>query len=188
MKIIKPLSLGLLHRSYQQAGQNRLVVTVLGFFALGAPPAARLLPEAPQWGRLMKVLPTGQALDEVMPKASAEVMVLGHACAPGGRAVTQMPVRLQVGNIDKRLTVFGDRQWRYGTLPLFAVDPPAPFETMPSNTSATAQSAHFYIGILDIRREISRYCPVIGTGASCITAFRNVGSDISAGDVDNPVF
>ena len=131
MKIIKPLSLGLLHRSYQQAGQNRLVVTVLGFFALGLPPAARLLPEAPQWGRLMKVLPTGQALDEVMPKACAEVMVLGHACAPGGRAVTHLPVRLQVGNIDKRLMAFGDRQWRYGTLPLFAVDPPAPFVTMP---------------------------------------------------------
>ncbi|MDP2371750.1 DUF2169 domain-containing protein [Rhodoferax sp.] len=131
MKIIKPLSLGLLHRTYRQHGENRLVVVGLGFFTLGVPASARLLPEAPQWGRLMKVLPSGQALDEVMPKASAEVMVLGQACAPAGQAVTQLPVRLQLGAIDKRLMVHGDRQWRYGSVPLFSVDPPAPFQSMP---------------------------------------------------------
>lgn len=131
MKIIKPLSLGLLHRCYRQHGENRLVVVALGFFTLGEPAAARLLPEAPQWGRLMKVLPSGQALDEVMPKASAEVMVLGQACAPTGQSVTHMPVRLQLGSVDKRLMVYGDRQWRYGSVPLFTVDPPAPFQTLP---------------------------------------------------------
>lgn len=131
MKIIKPLSLGLLHRCYRQHGESRLVVVGLGFFTLGVPAGPRLLPEAPQWGRLMKVLPSGQALDEVMPKASAEVMVLGQACAPAGQTVTHLPVRLQLGSIDKRLMVYGDRQWRYGSVPLLTVDPPAPFQRVP---------------------------------------------------------
>jgi uncharacterized protein YjbI with pentapeptide repeats len=131
MKIIKPLSLGLLQRPYRRFGQNHLVAAVLGFFPLGEDLPARLLPEAPQWGRLLKVLPTGQALDEVMPKGCAEAMVLGQACAPGGKPVTRMEVRLQVGTVDKRLMVYGQRKWRYGTLPFYAVDAPAPFETMP---------------------------------------------------------
>ena len=44
MKIIKPLSLGLLHRTYRQHGENRLVVVGLGFFTLGVPASARLYP------------------------------------------------------------------------------------------------------------------------------------------------
>lgn len=135
MKIIKPLTLGLLHKTYRLAGVNRMVVTVLGFFELDAPSQPRLLVEATQWGRVMKLLPTGQALDEAMPKAAAEALVLGDACAPGGVPVRSLPVRLQAGEgtnaIDKRLMVYGDRQWRYGVLPLFAIDPPAPFTTMP---------------------------------------------------------
>jgi uncharacterized protein YjbI with pentapeptide repeats len=76
-------------------------------------------------------VPAGQPLDEASPKACAEVMVLGRACAPGAQAVRQMPVRLQVGSMDKRLMVYGDRQWRYGLLPLFGITQPAPFVTMP---------------------------------------------------------
>lgn len=37
MKIVKPLTLGLLHKTYRLAGVNRMVVTVLGFFELDAP-------------------------------------------------------------------------------------------------------------------------------------------------------
>lgn len=135
MKIVKPLTLGLLHKTYRLAGVNRMVVTVLGFFELDAPPQPRLLMEPAQWGRVMKLLPTGQALDEAMPKSAAEALVIGDACAPGGVPVPSLPVRLQVGDggnaIDKRLMVYGDRQWRYGVLPLFAIDPPAPFTTLP---------------------------------------------------------
>lgn len=79
--------------------------------------------EPARWGRVMKLLPTGQALDEAMPKSAAEALVIGDACAPGGVPVPSLPVRLQVGDggnaIDKRLMVYGDRQWRYGVLPLF---------------------------------------------------------------------
>lgn len=37
MKIIKPQSLGVLHKPYTHLGQHRLSVAVLGFFRLGAP-------------------------------------------------------------------------------------------------------------------------------------------------------
>ena len=33
MKIIKPMSLGLLYKTYQQAKVSHLVITALGFFA-----------------------------------------------------------------------------------------------------------------------------------------------------------
>jgi uncharacterized protein YjbI with pentapeptide repeats len=131
MKIIKPLSLGLLYKVYQQSKANHLVVTALGFFPLGRPVPDRFMVEATQWGKVLSVLPAGQALDEVMPKSTGEAMVLGRACAPGGQAVQQMAVRLQVGCIDKRLRVFGDRQWRYGVMPLFGITPPASFVNMP---------------------------------------------------------
>lgn len=132
MKIVKPLTLGLLHRAFRHRGRNQLSVSVLGFFALGQPVGARLLAEAPQWPHLTARLPAGQPLDEVMPKACAEALVLADACAPSGQTRTHMPVRLQLGTaIDKRLMVYGERPWRYGLAPLFAVDPPQPFERMP---------------------------------------------------------
>ncbi|WP_431094983.1 DUF2169 family type VI secretion system accessory protein [Polaromonas aquatica] len=131
MKIIKPLSLGLLYKTYRQSGVNRLVVTALGFFPLGEASPQRFLMEGPQWARALAALPPGQALDEAMPKAGAEALVLGRACAPGNRPVTRMEARLQVGPIDKRLAVFGDRQWRYGVLPLFGISQPAEFVHMP---------------------------------------------------------
>lgn len=131
MKIIKPLSLGLLYKTYRQSGINRLVVTALGFFPLGEVRPQRFLMEGPQWARVLAALPAGQALDEAMPKTGAEAMVLGRACAPGNRPVKRMEARLQVGSIDKRLAVFGDRQWRYGVLPLFGISQPAEFVHMP---------------------------------------------------------
>ncbi len=96
MKIIKPMTMGLLHKPYQQAGRQHLVVAALGFFKLGGVPAQRLLPEAAQWPVLMAALPAGQPFDEVMPKGRGEVLVLGQACAPQGRAAAAMPVRLQL--------------------------------------------------------------------------------------------
>lgn len=96
MKIVKPLSLGLLQRCYTQGGAHRMVVAALGFFPLGAPAPARLLGEAQQWGRLSGALPPGQPLDEVMPKACGEALVFGAAWGGHG-------ARLQVGRIDKQV-------------------------------------------------------------------------------------
>lgn len=130
MKIVKPMSLSVLHRPYPFLGRAYMAVAALGFFRLGAP-AARLLPDAAQWPLALAALPAGMALDDVMPKPRGEALVLGRACAPGGKQVTSMCVRLAIGTIDKRLRVTGERGWRHGLLRLRQVADPAPFSTMP---------------------------------------------------------
>lgn len=97
MKIIKPLSLGTLHKPFTWRGQHRLVVSALGFFRLGEPPPARLLTEAAQWPLVMSALPPQQALDEVCLKGQAEALVLGPLPPPPEHT----RARLQLGALDK---------------------------------------------------------------------------------------
>ena len=108
MKIIKPLTLGVLHQPYRFQGQHRLSIAALGFFALGRSDE-RFLVDNLQWPRVLPQLPAGQPLDHVLPKAHAEVMLCGAAHAP--KPVEAMHVRLQCGPVDKRLRVIGDRRW-----------------------------------------------------------------------------
>lgn len=109
MKIIKPQSLGLLQRCHTQGGQHHLVVVALGFFELGKPVPARLLPDTQAWPRAMTALPPGQVLDEVMPKVCAEALLVGRpqlpdpACCEGAAPSTCLDLRLCVGALDKRL-------------------------------------------------------------------------------------
>ncbi|MBU1664481.1 MAG: DUF2169 domain-containing protein, partial [Gammaproteobacteria bacterium] len=129
MKAIKPLSLGLLHKPYRFDGRERMVIVALGFFRLGAE-NGEFLGEPAQWPEVLKRLPAEQPLDMVMPKPRGEVLAAATAYAPAGKPVTQMSVRVQVGDIDKHLLIVGDRGWRYGTVPLHGIDAPARFSTM----------------------------------------------------------
>ena len=130
MKIIKPTTLALLHKPYRHRGEERLVVAALGFFRLAAP-AERFLAENTQWPEVTKRLPEGFPLDEVMPKERAEVLAAATAYAPDGEPVSEMESAIQVGEVEKRLRVVGDRQWLYGLLPLYRVTRPEPFTEMP---------------------------------------------------------
>jgi hypothetical protein len=64
--------------------------------------------------------------DLVMTKTTTDILVVGHACAPKGRPVTQMSVGLRVGSLHKTLRVTGDRKW--GS---FGISSPEPFTKMP---------------------------------------------------------
>ncbi|MBK6532195.1 MAG: DUF2169 domain-containing protein [Deltaproteobacteria bacterium] len=67
---------------------------------------------------------------EVHPaKPGAEVLVDGHALAPGGRSVGVLDVGLAVGAWQRTLRVFGDRQYT-GVAARWCTDP-APFARMP---------------------------------------------------------
>ncbi|WP_438027627.1 DUF2169 domain-containing protein [Sorangium sp. So ce233] len=59
-------------------------------------------------------------------KRRADVLVVGHAYAPGRRPVTSLLARLAVGAIDKSIAVFGDRVFT----PDGALSEPAPFVKM----------------------------------------------------------
>jgi hypothetical protein len=62
----------------------------------------------------------------------AEVLVFGHAIAPGGRPVEQLDVRLRVGDsLDAVGRVFGRRRWQARLLRQPHISKPEPFEAMP---------------------------------------------------------
>ncbi|MBB3228069.1 uncharacterized protein YjbI with pentapeptide repeats [Luteibacter sp. Sphag1AF] len=130
MKIVKPMTLGVMHRPYRWRGKHRLLVATLSFFDLGGR-VQYLLRDNLQWRKVMASLPAGKPLDELMPKARGEALVAGSAYAAHGIATTEQRVRLQVGAIDKSLRVLGDREWLYGMLPFFSVTEPKPFTSMP---------------------------------------------------------
>jgi hypothetical protein len=67
--------------------------------------------------------------DVSLMKPGTDVLLLGHAYAPGGRPTPQMDVSLKVGPLRKRIRVFGDRMWRTGLG--FSSTRPSPFDTMP---------------------------------------------------------
>lgn len=63
-------------------------------------------------------------------KPQTDVMLHGHAYAPAGKYVSQTDVGIRVGNISKKLCVFGDRTWQKGLLGM-KISRPEPFEKMP---------------------------------------------------------
>lgn len=64
--------------------------------------------------------------DLVLTKKTTDIIVVGHACAPAGQAVTELDVGLRVGPVQKVLRVFGDRYWG-----AFGATSPEPFDRMP---------------------------------------------------------
>lgn len=131
MKIIKPLTLGVLTKPYRYRGSHRLSVAVYGFFRLGGDHQGRFLMENLQWPAVLASLPIEHPLDEIMPKRCGEVLLAGSAHAPRGKALTEMPVRLACAGVDKTLRVVGDRQWYYGLIPWYRTTRPQPFTRMP---------------------------------------------------------
>ncbi len=63
-------------------------------------------------------------------KSRVDLLVHGHAIAPGGRPVERMLVRLEMPSRQKDLLVTGERRWERGLLGLSAT-PPKPFTRMP---------------------------------------------------------
>jgi hypothetical protein len=59
-------------------------------------------------------------------KPFVDVIVNGHAVAPGGQKVGKLLVDVRVGDVHKQLLVNGDRQWRPGGAP----GSPHPFDRM----------------------------------------------------------
>jgi len=64
--------------------------------------------------------------DLVLTKTTTDVIVVGHAYAPGGRPVTEMEAGFRVGPVQKVLRIVGDRRWTAN-----GVSPPSPFVKMP---------------------------------------------------------
>jgi hypothetical protein len=70
------------------------------------------------------------ASDVALTKPGTDVLLVGHAYAPGGRPTTQMDLSVSVGSLQKRVHVTGDRVWRSGAAGA-EMSAPMPFVRMP---------------------------------------------------------
>jgi uncharacterized protein YjbI with pentapeptide repeats len=123
VKIIKPLRLGVLTRTFEEGPKVHLVVTLPLVFPFDDP--RRILPEVALWKLAADELGPEEVLDEGLPKSAGEVLVHGRAYPKGGPAPSTY-VRVVAGTIDKTLYVFGDRRWKLGVQ-----TEPEPFREMP---------------------------------------------------------
>ncbi|MFM0016298.1 DUF2169 domain-containing protein [Paraburkholderia sediminicola] len=165
MKIVKPLSLGTLTRSYLIGGERRFVVSALGFFPLGET-VQRFAMENEQWPGVLKTLAAQgvtQPLDEVLPKPHAELLVCGNAYAPHGTPVERMQVSLSAAGVDKTLDVSGARAWRYD--PWLRIDPPKPFVSMPLAYTHAFGGAHHPDNPVGCGYERNRFAALIGANS-----------------------
>lgn len=124
MKTVKPQRLGVLHRTFENDGRYYFVPTVMVCFAFDAPEVP--LHEALMWKMVASSLGPETAPDEAMRKTRGEVLVSGCAYPSGGRGATACAARVQLGGIDKRLYVVGNRRWERGK-----ATEPALFTEMP---------------------------------------------------------
>jgi hypothetical protein len=70
--------------------------------------------------------------DIVLGKVGTDIGLVGSAHAPGGKAVSRLPVSLSVGGFRKVIYVIGDRQWKGRVVPGgLAMSEPKPFVQMP---------------------------------------------------------
>ncbi|KIG17720.1 hypothetical protein DB30_02995 [Enhygromyxa salina] len=128
MKIIKPNKLSALTRCFEHQREFHLGVSVLAYFSF-APDA--LLSEVGMWTFVTKRMADQAILDVGIPKAEAEYLIHGHAHSQSGAPITALPVRAQVGALDKTLHVVGDRYWRGGR----SISEPEPFTELPLHWS-----------------------------------------------------
>ncbi|OYV74118.1 MAG: hypothetical protein B7Z74_02790, partial [Deltaproteobacteria bacterium 21-66-5] len=124
MKVIKPLSLGLLTRPFEHERRFQLGIAVLAFVPLGPQPA--LFAETGMWKFLAEELAEDQAIDAAIPKAGAEFLLTAKACAPQAIPVPALRASARLGERTKSLHVFGDRHFLAGDRP----SPPVPFTEM----------------------------------------------------------
>lgn len=117
------------HFVRDREGAELRAVTIKGTFALSDTGAISLA--QPQVPLLPKPTFTGDPANssllydaELLPARQAtDVIVLGHAYAPGKQPVHELNVQLSVGSLVKRLCVFGDRVWERGPKGLIASRP-----------------------------------------------------------------
>jgi hypothetical protein len=64
-------------------------------------------------------------------KHATDVLITGHAHAPGGKPARQVLVGLRLGSIKKVLQVTGDRFWRASLTGGVSISEPEPFTVMP---------------------------------------------------------
>ncbi len=131
LRVIKPLLLGFLCRTYRRQG-NRLALTGLAGFSFSEPDLP--LSEQVLWQTIAPCLPKEGVWDEGIPKDRGEVLLSARCHGPGGQAVSSRRVVVRVGPVAKALDVHGDRVW-VRERGILRIGDPVPFTAMPIDWS-----------------------------------------------------
>lgn len=123
MRGVKPFRLGLMTRPFQVKNEYWLGVGILAFFPYDQPD--KLSTEMEMWQFLPEQMGDDLVLDVGVPKARSEVLIVGSGHQPAGLPNTTLPVRVEIGSIDKTLYLLGDRCWQRD-----APTQPRPFTSM----------------------------------------------------------
>jgi uncharacterized protein YjbI with pentapeptide repeats len=117
MNIIKPLQLGVLHKSFTYLEKDVFAVSIPIAFSLVD---GEILLEQKLWEMVGEQI-GDDIFDAAMPKACGEVLVAGDFIAPHNKTVAAGSVHLKISRqdqhgqwqaqVDKELAVFGDRRW-----------------------------------------------------------------------------
>ncbi len=126
MKILKPDSVDVLFRLFKPDASGRLSLGMLKVFPLAVKEAERSEPLPAVWP-LVKLALGKEPLDAGLPKARGEFLVYGSAYKPAALTSQPLLVEASVGEVSKRLAVFGDRQFNVMT----GISAPKPFSRMP---------------------------------------------------------
>lgn len=103
------------------------IVSALGLFDVSVPDV--FLSDQALWPAVMQELPDGAVFDTGLPKPQGEWLVAGFAKAPSGTSVRAMLIEVMLGEIGKRVAVFGDRYWTPAASG-FVFTEPQPFAEM----------------------------------------------------------
>ena len=126
MKILKPDSVDVLFRLFKPDASGRLSLGMLKVFPLAVKEAERSEPLPAVWP-LVKLALGKEPLDAGLPKARGEFLVYGSAYKPAALTSQPLLVEASVGEVSKRLAVFGDRQFNVMT----GISAPKSFSCMP---------------------------------------------------------
>ena len=111
---------------------DTLYVVVRGTFTLAPSPELDALQPLPRAADVYWGEPGASSLkyaaDVHVGKVGTDVVLVGSAHAPRGRAVTEMLAAVSVAGRHKVVRIVGDRTWRG---PVGGATPPAPFVSMP---------------------------------------------------------
>ncbi|MCG8610382.1 MAG: DUF2169 domain-containing protein [Pseudomonadales bacterium] len=111
-------------------GRDTLVVAIKATFDILPEVAISAKQRPVQLGDAYFAEPQASSLkypsDILLPKPGVDIVYIGSAIAPGEQPVRSLMAGLMVGDIEKRLQIFGDRTWIDGT-----ISKPQPFLSMP---------------------------------------------------------
>jgi uncharacterized protein YjbI with pentapeptide repeats len=127
MNLTKDDHLALATKLYGYDG--RYYVSVAAMLGFSLKKTGHILTEDELWDAAAAALGDNQLLDAGMPKTKGEVLVAGFCHADGGRPVEATQAGFRVGQIEKKLAIFGDRFWQDETSGQHTR--PLPFTHMP---------------------------------------------------------